>query len=634
MRFFLLWLLISLSRGVVIAQSYAVNLIPDSLRENASHVKRYEELSIKVISPSKIKYFQKYVYTILHPKAAAYGRLTQFYDRFTSIESISGDLYDAAGTKLKSVKKKDIADVSWGDGVSFVTDVRYKEHDFKHLEFPYTVSYEIELITDGVLGLPDWIPQRSSEVSVMESVLKLAYPVSNPVRYKMQLMPMPDSSLTHGDEVNLTWFVKNIPAQKEEPFQPPWFELLPRIQLAPSYISVAGYSGSISTWKDYGLFIYQLIKGRDMLPVAIAEKVHTISDALPSRQEKVEALYRFLQENTRYISIQLGIGGWQPYDANFVATNKYGDCKALSNYMIALLKEAGIKSYYVEIESGKNVEPLQEDFPCSQANHVVVCVPNDKDSIWLECTNPYTPAGYNGSFTGNRKAVLIQEDGAHIVNTPYYYSKDNLVRRKVVATVEMDGTLNANISTTLTGLEQETLFGVINYYTEQEKLDHLNKSLPIPNYRIVHHEHKKMPARIPVVEQKLSLVAENFAVINGKRLFITPNQFNQMGARLVIDKPRRYPVSTSSAFLHYDTISINIPEGYMVESMPRDVNITTKFGHYSICYTVTNNTILTHREYERYSITAPPEDWPAFSKFMEEVYKGDRGKLTMVKTSN
>lgn len=634
MRSLLLGLVVFLSNGFVISQSYAVHLIPDSLRENANCVKRYEELSIKVISASKIKYVQKYVYTILHPKAAVYGKLTQFHDRFTSIESISGELYNAAGTKLKSVKKKDIADVSWGDGVSFVTDVRYKEHDFKHLEYPYTVSYEIELITDGVLGLPDWTPLRSSEVSVMESVLTVAYPINNPIRYKLQLMPVPDSALMRGEEVSLTWSVKNIPAQKEEPFQPPWYKLVPRIQLAPSYISVAGYSGSISTWKDYGLFIYQLIKGRDVLPVTVAEKVHSLCDVLPSLQDKVEALYRYLQENTRYISIQLGIGGWQPYDANFVATNKYGDCKALSNYMIALLKEAGIQSHYVEIESGNNAESLQEDFSCSQANHVIVCVPNGNDSIWLECTNPYMPAGYNGSFTGNRKAILIREDGAHIVNTSYYDSKDNLLRRHVVATVDMDGTLKAKISTTLTGQEQETLFGVLNYYNEQEKLDHLNKSFPIPNYKIVQHEHKKITARIPVVEQQLELVAENFAVINGKRLFITPNQFNQMGARLTAHQPRRYPISSSSAFLHFDTISIKIPEGYTVESMARDVNITTKFGHYSICYTVTTNTIEVYREYERYSIMSPPGDWPDFSKFMEEVYKGDRGKITMIKISN
>jgi hypothetical protein len=129
------------------------------------------------------------------------------------------------------------------------------------------------------------------------------------------------------------------------------------------------------------------------------------------------------------------------------------------------------------------------------------------------------------------------------------------------------------------------------------------------------------------------LVAENFAVINGKRLFVTPNQFNQMGARYTVDQPRKYPIEYKYSFLHYDTIAIEIPSGYVVESMAKDVNITNKFGHYSICYTISDNTIWVLREYERHPITAPPEEWAVYAKFMEEIYKADRAKITMVKAS-
>ncbi len=78
--------------------------------------------------------------------------------------------------------------------------------------------------------------------------------------------------------------------------------------------------------------------------MTLNRKVHELTDHLTDKRQKVFALYDYLQKNTRYISVQLGIGGWQPFPADYVATKRYGDCKALSNFMVALLKEAGIKA--------------------------------------------------------------------------------------------------------------------------------------------------------------------------------------------------------------------------------------------------------------------------------------------------
>jgi hypothetical protein len=166
--------------------------------------------------------------------------------------------------------------------------------------------------------------------------------------------------------------------------------------------------------------------GRDVLPDDIKKKVHELTDHLTDTRQKVYALYNFLQNNTHYISIQLGIGGWQPFPADYVATKRYGDCKALSNYMVALLKEAGIDGKYVVIYGGRDMPDLVGDFPSLQGNHMITCVPLGKDSIWLECTSQTESPDFMGSFTGDRNAILIDADGGHIVHTPSYSAADNL----------------------------------------------------------------------------------------------------------------------------------------------------------------------------------------------------------------
>ena len=109
----------------------------------------------------------------------------------------------------------------------------------------------------------------------------------------------------------------------------------------------------------------------------------------------------------QYISIKLGIGGWQPLTAKFVSEKGYGDCKALTNLMMALLKEAGIKSNYVLILAGADENDINTSFPASYFNHVICAVPMAADTVWLECTSQVKDPGYMVSFTGNMHSLIL-----------------------------------------------------------------------------------------------------------------------------------------------------------------------------------------------------------------------------------
>ncbi|MBL0359351.1 MAG: DUF3857 domain-containing protein [Chitinophagaceae bacterium] len=613
------------------AQGYNALFIADSLRKDADVVKRYEEYILTIKSPAKYTLYEKHVYTVLKPAASSYARYVTHYDRFSSINYVSAKMYDGMGKEIRHSKKSDWKDNSAYDGFSLLSDSRYKENDFFSTEYPYTVEYEEEDENNGTQGFPRWVPQRSPKMSVEYSKFTIIAPADYVVRYKQLNFAGQPVISQKGSSKIYTWEIKNIPALKEEDDAPPFSELVPSVIFAPSEFEVEGYKGNMSTWADYGKFMYQLVKGRDVLPDEIKKKVHELTDHLGNEKEKIFVLYDFLQKNTRYISIQLGIGGWQPFEASYVAEKKYGDCKALSNYMIALLKEAGITGKYVEIYGGKEPPPFVEDFPFSQSNHVISCVPLGKDTIWLECTNQTVSPGYMGSFTGNRKALMIDETGGHIVHTPVYSVADNVQRRIVTATADADGNLDAVIKNIYTGLQQDFPHSLMYDASKEDREKYLNQMFNLPTYQVLKNEYKELKGIIPAVEESLQIRLTNYASITGKRLFINPNIFGGATQKLMADTARKYDYIIDEDYRDIDSVEIKIPNGYKLETIPKEVSLQTKFGKYVSSVKLLDDRIVYYRLMEQYNSRIPAKEYNEIVKFYEQVYKSDRSKVVLVK---
>ncbi len=632
MKYFFLGVLI-MCCFCVKAQNYNVTLIPDSLKENANAVKRFEELRVIIKDEGRAVIKHKYAITILNEAADEYAEYSNSYRKMESLHDIDGNLYDAAGKKLKNVKKKDIADRS-DDGSSLASDSRTKHHNFYWRNYPYTIEYEDEQDLDGIFFLPYWWPQDDEKYAIQQSSYIVETPVNYILNYKQFNYTAKPNITNSGKSTVYTWQVANQKAIMSEYFQPSWQTITTAVYVAPKNFSIGGYNGDMSSWQNLGKFIVELNKNRDALPDNIKQDIHRIADTVKTTEQKVTLLYQYLQNNTRYISIQLGIGSWQPFDASYVATKKYGDCKALSNYMKSILKEAGISSNYVLITSGAGRRGLWEDFPSPYFNHAILCVPNGKDSIWLECTSQTESAGFMGSFTGNRKALLIADDGGHVVSTPTYTSTDNLQLRKVQAAIDADGNLDAMVHTTFTGIQEELQHSLMYDATKEQRERYLNNAINLPTYKVEKNEYKEEKKRIPVINEDLHITSPNYASITGKRLFIRPNLFNKITTKLSIDSLRRYDITFKSSYKDVDSLTIAVPAGYSLEAMPKDISLNSKFGTYSIRFVIKDNTIAVLRTDERSAATFPSTDYDELVKFFDAMYKADRSQVVFVKKEN
>jgi hypothetical protein len=611
--------------------SYAVSNISPALLKGANVVKRMEEKRFEVFDADKTVFNYKYALTILNDNGDEHARLVEYYDKMRKVDWIEGNLYDAGGKLLKKLKNKDIQDLSSVSDNNLIDDSRNKLHNFYHKVYPYTVEYEVQISYNNSFHFPGWVTQEGEHLAVEKSSYTFVCPVAYQFRYRALNYKGEPVQTSEKGKKSFTWQVASLPAVHKETSSPRWHELTTMLKIAPTNFEVEGYKGNMTTWKEFGRFIYALNKGKDVLPEEVKQKVHQLIKGTNDEKEKIRILYEFLQQNTRYISIQLGIGGWQPFAADYVARKGYGDCKALSNYMYSLLKEANIRSLYTIIKAGRGEHFIMEDFPSNEFNHAVLCVPLKKDTMWLECTSQTNPAGYMGEFTGNRKALVIDENGGTLVSTPRYGLEENLQVRSIKGKLDEDGSLLIKVDTRYHSLQQDGLHGFINALSKEKVKEYLQEGLDLATYDIHNFKYTEQKNRYPEIEEALEIYVSNYATTSGKRLFLTPNILNRSQAKMSIDTARKYDLCFDYAYKDVDSIEIEVVAGYAIESIAQPVSIKTRFGTYSSSVKLDGNKVRYVRIREQFAGRFPPADYAALSKYYADIFKADRARIVLVK---
>lgn len=612
---------------------YAVSKIPPALLKNANAVLRFEDAEFEVVSTKEAIETRHYVITILNENGDDWAEFEDYYDKLREINSVEGYLYDANGKQLKKMKFKDLQDLS-GSGASLMEDNRIKRHNFYYRVYPYTVEYEVSVRYNHTMFFPIWAPSGGEELSVEQSRFTIISPSDYQFRYKAFNYAGNPQVTTEKSKRITTWSVNNVAAIVKEIYEPDWHEITTMVITGPTNFQLGDYKGNMSSWSELGKFQYALNQGRDNLPDNIKQEIHRLTAGVNDVRKKIQILYEYLQKNTRYISVQLGIGGWQPFDASYVAQKGYGDCKALSNYMYSILKEAGIRSDYTLVRAGANAIYMTDDFPSRQFNHAILFVPLEKDTVWLECTSQDLPAGYLSAFTANRYALAVDENGGKLVRTPKYGLNDNLQVRKLKATLDDNASLTILVHTSYKGLEEDEAHDIINNLSKDKVKEYLQKKLDFPTYELDKFDYRENKSMIPEMEEKLELYVSNYASITGKRLFITPNVMSRSYIKLKEDEERKYDIVLRNEYRDIDTVEIEIPNGYETESMPQPVNIETRFGKYSGTTKLVGNKIFYYRIEEQYSGTFPAKEYTDLVKYYDAIYKADRSKIVFVKKEN
>jgi hypothetical protein len=501
----------------------------------------------------------------------------------------------------------------------------------KNLSLPYTIEYSYTEETENLIFYPAWEAGVDDETAVMQSSLVIRVPSDVSFRYleKGFNNDVKKTASVNGKVVK--WEVKNLPVRKSETLTKDYQMLV--VFTAPIEFEVQGIEGSFNTWEDFAKFYLKLNEGRDELPAEAIQKVKALTQNLNSPEEKAAVIYNYLQSTTHYLNISLGIGGWQTVPAENVATKGYGDCKALTNYFNAMLKTVGVTAYGALVYADSSSLDVQDNFPVSQFNHIISCIPTATDTLWVECTSQTNPFGYQGDFTGNRKVLLIKPNGGGLVNTIQYQPEDNRQARNIKVVIDGNGDAVANVETRYTGLQHEAVDQAINRMTADEQRKWLLGRIDIGNFELSNFAFEGTKGKIPMASEELTLSIKKCATKSGKRLFIAPNLITTFFAPLNPQDDRKsklYLNENTYSFVDTDTITYQLPEGFVVEYLPENISLKEDFAEYEASVETLENKLIYYRTVRMRGGTYPPDAYNKFVDFLKNVKKADRMRVVYV----
>lgn len=611
-------------------REFDVANMPAGLAADADAVMRLDALDFVVDGPGRAIERVRQAVTILNEKGREYGRTTVRYDKFNQLSYLRGWLLDAEGRKIRELKKADTKDYSAIADYSLYEDNRVRLAELYHVVYPYTVVYEWEVVFQGVINWPSWYPYLSGG-PVERSSFAVSVPAAMPIRfYLRKITPAPQIQQV-GERKILRWEAALLPKWEVEPYGP---QAPPVILTAPTVFEIAGYSGDMSSWNSFGSWFYRLSSDRTQLPLSALSEVQSLCANTASSKEKVRLLYEYLQSKTRYVSVQLGIGGWQPFPASYVYERGYGDCKALTNYMLALLQAAGVEAYPALIRHGDDAPDVIAEFPSNQFNHVILFVPLAKDTLWLECTSQTSPLGHLGAGNEDRNVLVVTSNGGKLMRTPRSKAADSQQIRRAVVTIQETGDGVAEVRTRYTGNQQDHVRRALAKSTPREREDWLREAIEVPAFRLVSADFSDVDGKRTDITLPVKLELPRFAARSGTRLFLRPNLMERWSNVPEEVKERRQPVELDYAFLDTDTISYHLPAGFALEAAPAAVALTTSFGSYHAASVLHDNQLEYTRRLEIRETRLPAAQYEAYRQFIADVVKADHAQIVLVRQGN
>ncbi|QTV06843.1 DUF3857 domain-containing protein [Faecalibacter bovis] len=613
----------------LLSQFYPVDQIPTELKKDAYAVIRSDKTDVQLNSINEFKYTNEVVISVLDKSGDSYVDAYQHYDPNTKIDLFEVEIFDGNGKSIKKFKPKDLSDASAVSGGQLYTDNRIKYLEFTPTFYPYTVRYKVTTTNKNTLSLPRWFPISNGNLAVEKSSYTFTNNTSFTLRHLEKNLENYNIIKNKTDKT-FNYELNNSKPLQDEDYMINWRNIMPHVIIASDQINIDGTQGKFDNWNDYGKWSYQyLVDGKlDFTPAQKAYFRDLVKDAKTEKQ-KVAILYQYMQKKVRYIGVQLGIGGLSPFPNSYVESKSYGDCKALSNYMIGMLDAVGIKGYHTVLFANNNSVDIDDQMMYQQGNHMIVYVPLADEDIWIEATSQTSPFNHLGQFSGNRNVLIYHENGGKIIPSQVFDHNNNILTTKGTIEITLEGNAKIDLHETSKGLFYDDN-SFVKTYLHKDQIDHFKRKFPVlaqPNINDIRFENDWENASF---ETFLKVTSSNFAKKQGNNLIFNLIPANNETSTLKKAKERNYDFHISRGYTDIMEFEIIVPENVKTPIQIQPIEIKSEFGSYHLTVEKTaQNKYILKRTYKQIKGNYEKAKFNDYVEFRRQVSANDNIKTLL-----
>lgn len=584
---------------------------------------------------------------ILRREATERAVVSAPQDTWRKVRDMRGWMIPASGKDIE-VRMADAVDVSaaGGGGNNLVTDLRVKVLRIPGATLGATIGYEYELALNPLeladtFDFQDSIPVREARYSLRLPGGWNVLPTWLNHEVVAPLAPAPQQ---------WQWTLKDIPSVAVEQFMPARRSVSGHLYLA---ISPPGKPAPLGTWAGIGSWYLDLSRDRRLPSDDIRQEVARLTAGLATPVEKARALAGFVQREVRYVSIQLGIGGFQPHAAADVFRYRYGDCKDKATLLQVMLAEAGIESAPVIVNTERS--RIRADMPASlQFNHVILAIRLPAEvqppallatmeqggAHWLffDATDELTPFGrIRGELQGSVGLLAMMQE-SRLVTLPALQPLQSGTHRSARLALNELGVLTGAVSERSTGqaaLAQRGALRAMTREADASKIIEARLAQSLAAFQLAGAAPRNRDAIELPLEWEYSITAPAYARRSGELLIVRPRVLGVESLDLPGEgRPRIHDLMLIEPLVNVDEIVIELPAGYGVDSLPQPVELDAGFASYRSRTEVNGSELKYTRTLEVRALQVPAARIEEFRQLQREIARDERAVVMLKKTGS